>query len=242
MGELGFGHAEGTPYSKIRAATARRLTLSVTTKPQVTLHSAAKLDALLLAQAELASLLPVRPTLTHLLARLTAHALVADSALNGWVRDEVIELAPTANLGIAVQTERGLVTPVVADANLLPFAEFVNRVDDLIDKARTGRLHPRELAGATFTFSNLGSSRIRHFTPIVNPPQLAILGVGRAEAVPTWQDSAWRCSTELPLSLTFDHAAIDGQPAAAFLDHLIALMETPPGDIWGSVSGEASHD
>lgn len=175
---------------------------------------------------------PHRLRLTHFLARVSAHVFAAKPVLNGWVQDEVITRSSVANLGLAVQTERALVTPVLPGADRLPFEEFVVRLEDLIDRARKGKLHPRELMNATFTLSNLGASRIHHFTPIVSPPQLAILGVGRAETVPHWDGSTWQPVPEVPLSLTFDHAAVDGQPAASFLDELLAAIENPPDAIW----------
>lgn len=220
------------PYDRARVGTARRMTLSVTTKPQVTLHSSARLRRLLELQEQLHSASCPQLGLTHMLARVTAHALAANPTVNGWVQDGVITVLPVANLGIAVQTERALVTPVLLEANRLPFEEFVARLDDLVKRARSGKLHPRELGSGTFTLTNLGANHVGHFTPIINPPQLAILGVGRARTAPQWDGSAWQPVPEVPLSLTFDHAAIDGQSAAGFLDHLIATVEDPPDGLW----------
>lgn len=228
----GFGETPlEIPFSRLRAATARRLTQSVTTKPQVTLHAEARATRLAEIQGQLrARGFAVR--LTHLLARATARALALDRTLNGWVRDGTMVLSPAVNLGLAVQTDAGLVTPVLPDADRLQLAEFVARLDDLIARARAGTLHPRDLGNGTFTLSNLGRNRVRHFTPIVNPPQLGILGVGRLRTVPGWDGAGWRPVPELPLSLTFDHAAVDGQPAAAFLDRLISIVEDPPDALW----------
>ena len=208
------------------------MSLSVTTKPRVTLHSSARIERLFSVLEARRTVGAHRLRLTHLLARVSAHAFATKPTLNGWVQDEVITLSAVVNLGLAVQTERVLVTPVLPEANRLPFEEFVIRLEDLIDRARRGKLHPRELMNATFTLSNLGASRVRHFTPIVSPPQLAILGVGRAEVVPLWDGSTWQPIREVPLSLTFDHAAIDGQPAAAFLDDLLAMIEDPSDALW----------
>jgi pyruvate dehydrogenase E2 component (dihydrolipoamide acetyltransferase) len=226
------GYTE-VPYNRVRAATARRMTHSVTTKPQVTLHSSARVKRLLEIREQFSAPPQPRLTLTHLLARVTVHALATKSMVNGWVQDDVIRLVPVVNLGIAVQTERGLVTPVLPDADRLPFQEFAARVNELIQRARGNKLHPRELADGTFTMSNLGTNFVGHFTPIVNPPQLAVLGIGRVRTAPAWDGSAWQAVPEVPLSLTIDHAAVDGQPAAAFLDHLIATIEEPPDTLWG---------
>lgn len=230
--ESAIAGATQVPFSRPRAGVARRMTLSVTTKPQVTLQSAAQVARLLDLRERLAQQfsLIVRPI--HLVARVTAHALVSKPGLNGWVQDETITLMPVANLGVAIQTEKALVTPVLTEADRLPFAEFARVLEDLVQRARMGKLHPKELGGGTFTVSNLGGNSVGHFTPIVNPPQLAILGLGRTRVAPVWGGSAWEPVTELPLSLTFDHAAVDGQPAAAFLDHLIGLLEEPPPHLW----------
>ncbi|MFQ6673049.1 MAG: 2-oxo acid dehydrogenase subunit E2, partial [Candidatus Tectimicrobiota bacterium] len=143
MTELGpsqEGYAEVT-YRRARAATARRMTLSVTTKPRVTLHSSARVTRLFELREQLHPASCPRLRLTHLLARVTAHALVTKPTVNGWIQDGVITLMPVANLGIAVQTERALVTPVLVEADRLPFEEFVARLGDLIQHARSGKVH-----------------------------------------------------------------------------------------------------
>jgi pyruvate dehydrogenase E2 component (dihydrolipoamide acetyltransferase) len=220
------------PFTRMRLATARRMAQSVTTKPRVTFHASADLGPLREALATLRGAGTARLTITHLLVRVTAHVLAADTRLNGWVRDQVITQSAVVNLGIAVQTDAGLVTPVLRRANELRFSVFVVELDGLIERARTRQLHPRELGDGTFTVSNLGAHRLTYFTPIINPPQLAILGIGRAQTVPEWDGAAWRPQLALPLSLTFDHAALDGQPVAAWYDRLIGAIEDPDPELW----------
>jgi pyruvate dehydrogenase E2 component (dihydrolipoamide acetyltransferase) len=220
------------PYDRARKATAKRLIASVTTKPQVTLHSSASMSKVSKALHTQQEVHDGRITITHMLARITTYSLETKGTVNGWVKDEVVNLSPVVNLGVAVQTERSLVTPVLLEANRISFIDFCLRLDDLIERARRGSLHPKELLDGTFTLTNLGSQRVGHFTPIISPPQLAILGVGRMTTVPHWNGVSWESSAEIPLSLTFDHAAIDGRPAASFLDHLISQLEDPPEPVW----------
>jgi pyruvate dehydrogenase E2 component (dihydrolipoamide acetyltransferase) len=220
------------PFTRIRAGTARRMVQSVTTKPRVTFQAPADLGTLRETLARLRDTVRSRLTFTHLLARVTAHTLAADTRLNGWVQEDTIMQSAAVNLGVAVQTDTGLVTPVLQRADERSFSEFVEQLDGLIERARMKKLHPRELGNGTFTLSNLGGHRLTYFTPIINPPQLAILGVGRARVAPTWDDEDWKPVWELPLSLTFDHAAIDGQPVAEWYDGLIAAIGDPSPDLW----------
>jgi pyruvate dehydrogenase E2 component (dihydrolipoamide acetyltransferase) len=220
------------PFDKVRAAIARRMTLSVTTKPHVTLHTWAAADALEQVVEDLSTRHGRSLRLLHALSRIVANALSSERSLNGWVREGGLTIASTVNLGVAIQTQRGLVTPVICDAARLPFLAVVERFDDLVTRARAGKLHPKEFSGGTFTISSLGGNRVEHFTPFINPPQIAILGIGRVRTMPVWSGADWDPVQELPLSLTFDHAAVDGQPAAQFLDHLIGVIEKPPDEIF----------
>lgn len=228
----GNNSRQEVPFDRMRAAIARRMTQSVTTKPRVTLHSWATVDHLIEQKGQLEAEKGLRLPLTFLLARVTAHALATNNYVNGWVQEETIVRLPVVNLGVAVQTKRGLITPVLEEADSIPFPEFATRLAELIKRAQERKLHPKELSNGTFTLSNLGGNLVVHFTPIINPPQLAILGVGRLDVQPHWDGTTWLPSRRIPLSLTFDHAAIDGQPAAEFFEHLIIATEICSEDIW----------
>jgi pyruvate dehydrogenase E2 component (dihydrolipoamide acetyltransferase) len=131
------------------------------------------------------------------------------------VEDGFFHRWQSVNVGVAVAAESGLVVPVIRDAQDRTLGEIASAIPALAEKARASQLDPADLLTGTFTVTSLGAHRVEWFTPIVNPPQVAIVGIGR-------QDEHRR----LPLSLTFDHRVVDGQPAAAFLDDLIVALET----------------
>ena len=130
-------------------------------------------------------------------------------------------------MGVAVALDDGLIVPVVRDAAAKPLADLSTEVSDLAEKVRTNSARPNEVSGSTFTVTNLGAYGIDAFTPIINPPEVAILGVGRAVEVPTrhGDDVAWR--QMITFSLTIDHRAVDGAPGAQFLQTLADIIADP---------------
>jgi pyruvate dehydrogenase E2 component (dihydrolipoamide acetyltransferase) len=133
-----------------------------------------------------------------------------------------------AHVGVAVALEpEGLVVPVLRDADTRSLRELTADLLRLADKARQGRLSPDEMQGGVFTLTNLGAYRIDGFTPIINPPETAILGVGRIADKPAVVDGRVEPRTQCTLSLSFDHRVVDGAPAAAFLARLAELLERP---------------
>jgi pyruvate dehydrogenase E2 component (dihydrolipoamide acetyltransferase) len=162
-----------------------------------------------------------------LIVKAAALALRAHSRLNAHWMGHAIRLFEEIDIGIAVSLDGGLVVPVLRRADRLSLAEIATGVATLADKARTGTLTPAEMEGGTFTVSNLGGHHIGFFMPVINPPQVAILGVGRAAPRPMFRDGQVQALRALPLSLVFDHRAVDGEPAAAFLDAVKAALEAP---------------
>jgi pyruvate/2-oxoglutarate dehydrogenase complex dihydrolipoamide acyltransferase (E2) component len=126
-----------------------------------------------------------------------------------------------------VDTDQGLLVPVIRDADRLALGELHAEAVRLAEKARSGRLEHREMTGSTFTVSNLGGYGIQFFTPILNPPEVGLLGVGRVEPYLVLTDKGIEQKQRLPLSLTIDHRAIDGGPAARFLGAVIEYLEHP---------------
>ena len=169
----------------------------------------------------------IRPTCTDFLICLTCWALAGHPALNATFDGERLELYDSVHLALAVDTERGLIVPVIRDADRMRIGEIARRRSELVGRALTGTLSPEELSGGTFTLSNLGSLGIDHFTPIINPPQVAILGVGRIREAPLFRKGKVRIRKLMGLALTCDHRIVDGGPAARFLQDLCALIETP---------------
>jgi pyruvate dehydrogenase E2 component (dihydrolipoamide acetyltransferase) len=167
------------------------------------------------------------PTYTDILLKLTAVALASHPDLNArWADDRVVRYG-RIDLGIAVDTESGLVVPVLRQVPNLSLGQVAVRSRDLIERARARRLSADEMTGSTFTVSNLGPMGIDAFTPIINYPECAILGVGRIIRQPAVVGDQVVPRDQLSLSLTFDHRVVDGAPAARFLDHLRRLLENP---------------
>jgi pyruvate dehydrogenase E2 component (dihydrolipoamide acetyltransferase) len=128
------------------------------------------------------------------------------------------------HIGVAVDTEHGLVVPVVRDADRKGIFELAQEVQQLSERARARRLTPADLQGASFSISSLGGIGGTAFTPIVNHPEVAILGVSRMEWRPVWSDGEFRPRLMLPLSLSYDHRVIDGADAARFSARLAQLL------------------
>ena len=199
---------------------------SVAEIPQVTLQGVALADAWLAQRA--------RPgggsvSVTSLLVHTVARVLTDEPRVNGWRVDDEVRIAKPVHVGVAVAVDGGLVVPVIRDANELSVDEVAASLRELAHKARSGGLSANDLADATFSVSSLAGYRVEHFDPIVNPPQLAILGVGAVTPRVVLQNGSPIERSFLPLSLTFDHAAVDGAVAGEFLQRLVGSIESPTG-------------
>ncbi|HEY8546599.1 MAG TPA: 2-oxo acid dehydrogenase subunit E2, partial [Acidimicrobiales bacterium] len=162
------------------------------------------------------------------LLALVARALVRHPDLNAHLLDTGIVEHDAVHLGYAVDGARGLVVPVVRDAAGLPVDELAERRRALVTAARAGKLGPDDQDGATFTVTNLGPLGIDHFSPIVNLPQVAILGLGAFRStLDVGDDDTPVVRRKVGVSLTFDHRAVDGAPAARFLDRLARTAADP---------------
>ena len=165
-----------------------------------------------------------------LLAKLVAAALTEHPALNASIEGDELLLHSAINLCLAVDSERGLLAPVIRDADRLSPLELAAISADLIKRAREGKIAAEELQGGTFTITNLGMYDIDAFTPIINLPQCAILGVGRLvprQVVIDAEAQRLAIRQMMTLSLTFDHRAVDGAPAARFLQRVKQYIESP---------------
>jgi len=157
--------------------------------------------------------------------RATALELRADPRLNSAIRDGNIEIYDPVNIGFAVSLDDGLIVPVVRDADRKSLAEISSERAVLVEAARDGRLKLNQVQGGTFTLSSLGSYGVTVFTPILNPPQAGILGVGAVEHLPAVAEGKIEVRPMLTLTLVFDHRVIDGSPAAAFLKAIRERLE-----------------
>jgi pyruvate dehydrogenase E2 component (dihydrolipoamide acetyltransferase) len=176
------------------------------------------------------------PSFTDILAKLTALALVNHPALNSQWTGNQIAVSPAIHIGIAVDTEAGLVVPVIRNIPGLNICQVAERSRDLITRARDGKLKAEDVQDGTFTITNLGAFGVETFTPIINYPQCAILGMGRIQPQATVVEGQIVVQLRLFLSLTFDHRIVDGGPAARFLQSLSRLIESPAAGL-GPVEG-----
>jgi pyruvate dehydrogenase E2 component (dihydrolipoamide acetyltransferase) len=223
-----------TPMSGVRRLIAARLTESARTVAPVTLTTEADATRLVALREEVRADLddgggPV-PTYNDLLIRLTAVALSEHPALNASLDGEALVQHAAVHIGLAVDAERGLLVPVVRDADRKSVRQIAAESARLVAAARDGGIAPDDLRGGTFTLTNLGRYEIDAFTPIVNLPECAILGVGRIVARPVVVDAATEAIAVrklMALSLTFDHRLVDGAPAARFLQRVKRLIERP---------------
>ncbi len=160
----------------------------------------------------------LKVSMTALLVKIVAASLRRHPGMNAYMRKDGILLLPNVNVGIAVAMEEGLIVPVIHDADLKSLYEIASELDDLSERARLGRLLPDDVAGGTFTISNLGMFGIDRFTAIINPPQVGILAVGKTEPrfVPN-VDGSPIARPMMTLTLSADHRALDGAQAARFL-------------------------
>ena len=214
----------------IRGIIAERMSLSVQTNASVTLHTEVDATAFVELRGMLNDKLQAREvniTYTDLLVKVVANALREHPRLNATLTDEGIHLLSEINIGVAVALEDGLVVPVVRNADKERLSDISAQVKDFAERARGNQLTPGELQGGTFTITNLGNFGIDAFTPIINPPESAILGVGRILKKPVVHEDEIVIRSMLTLSLTFDHRVVDGAPAAQFLQTVSGYIQDP---------------
>jgi len=186
-------------------------------------------DALVALRADLKEALaeaPV-PSFNDFVVKACARALRMHPRVNGAYRDGHVERYGRVNIGVAVATDGGLLVPVVTDADIRSVGSIAAETHRLAERARDGALTPPELAGGTFTVSNLGMYGISRFTAVVNPPQAAILAVGALEQRPVVRDAQVVAGSVLTLTLSSDHRILYGADAAAFLADIRAGLEEP---------------
>jgi pyruvate dehydrogenase E2 component (dihydrolipoamide acetyltransferase) len=227
-----FGPVHREPMTKVRKVTAENLTRAWATVPQVTNHEIVDitdLEQFRKAYKERVAAAGGKLTMTAVLVKIVAAVLKSHPILNAAVdmaRQEII-FRYSVNIGVAVDTERGLLVPVVREADTKSLTEISIELDDLANRARSKKLKPDEMQGGTFSISNLGGIGGTAFTPIVNWPEVAILGVSRGRIQPQWHEGGFRPRLMMPLSLTYDHRIVDGADAARFLAKLKDTLEQP---------------
>jgi len=166
-------------------------------------------------------------TVTDVLTKLCAIALLRHRRVNAHYADDELRMFPNAHVGLAVATERGLLVPVLREVERKSLVELAAERKTLVDRTRQGKLAQEDLEGGTFTISNLGMYGVEQFVAVLNPPQVAILAVGAIEQRPVWQGDAFVPRPLMSLTLTCDHRAVDGAVAADFLRTVKTLIEEP---------------
>ena len=221
---------EVVPLTGLRKIIADRMTMSVSAMAQVTLSTEADITELLnLRESLLADWRPhrIRPLDLDLIIAAVVKALKAHPRLNAHLVDDNVQLLKDVNIGIAVAVPEGLVVPVLRMADSLDLLGIARRIRALADGARKSALGIDDMTGAGFTVTALSNYDIDVFTPIIDPPQVAILGLGRAVEKPVVVDGEIVVRSMMHLSVTFDHRALDGVPVAEFIRTLKANVESP---------------
>lgn len=211
----------------MRRAIADRMRRGLLEAAQLTITAEADVTTLADELAASSARSGQRATYTAAIVRAAALALRDHPRVGAAWTDEGLRLPEQIDIGVAVALDDGLVVPVVRNAATKSLEQLDGEIADLADRARTARLTEDERRGAVFSVTNLGAYRIDAFTPLLDPPQAAILGLGRARRRPAVVDGTIAVRTLVVLSLTFDHRVLDGAPAAAFLDAVITALEDP---------------
>jgi pyruvate dehydrogenase E2 component (dihydrolipoamide acetyltransferase) len=220
-----YGEIERVPLSRIQKLSGANLARNWVRIPHVTHNEDADITDLEAFRKQLnAEQSEVKVTMVALLLKALAAALEAYPQFNASLDGEELVLKRYYHLGFAADTPQGLVVPVVRDVERKGLLEIAGELAELSGLARAGRLTPTQMSGATFTLSSLGGIGGTSFTPIINAPEVAILGVVRSAIKPVWDGAAFQPRLLLPLSLSYDHRVIDGAAAARFCAHLASLL------------------
>ena len=229
--ERSASEVEVIPLSGIRRTTAERLGAIWSQAPHVTEGIEVDFSAIqsLRASHEAAwrEAHGFAPTINDFVLKATAEALKSHPQLNAALIDGAIHQYRDINLGVAIDIAAGLVVPVIRGADTLGVVELAKVVRELADSAQAGTLAPDDFAHGTFTVTNLGGLGVDWFTPVLNPPQCAILGVGRVRSAAVVDGDSIVARDMATLVLTFDHRVVDGAPCARLLGDLRALIEAP---------------
>jgi pyruvate dehydrogenase E2 component (dihydrolipoamide acetyltransferase) len=215
--------AEVVPLTSIRRTIARRLT-KAWEAPAFQISMSADMTRSLALRERLRD---QKVTVTDVLTKLAAIALLRHREVNSHFADDELRIFPSANVGLAVATERGLVVPVIRECERKSLVQIAIERGQLVERAREAKLSAEDLEDGTFTISNLGMYGVEQFIAVLNPPQAAILAVGASEERPVAENGELVVRPLMSMTLTCDHRAVDGAKAAEFLRELKMLLEEP---------------
>ncbi|HVA68450.1 MAG TPA: dihydrolipoamide acetyltransferase family protein, partial [Candidatus Binataceae bacterium] len=210
------------PMRGMRRTIADRMTQSLRDSAQLTITTEADVTPAVELRASLSRDFDF--TYTDLLIQAAGRALMRHPRMNARLCGDAILMRDEVNVGMAVALDDGLIVPVIPGADRKPLREIAALTRDFGERARTGKLRLEDVSGGTFTITNLGTFGIDAFTPIINPGEIGILGVGRIIEKPAVRGGEIVRRSMMTLSLTFDHRLIDGAPAAAFLRTVIEIF------------------
>lgn len=227
-----YGPVSEEPLSRFAQVAAANLSAANALIPQVTHHDRADVSAIEALRNELkpeAQARSVKLTALAFQARALARALRAFPRFNASLSADgkMLILKDYVHIGIAVDTAHGLMVPVVRDVDRKGLWQIAAEIADLAGRAQNRKVAPEEMGGASMTITNLGGIGGSAFTPIVNPPELAILGITRTEMIPIWDGAAFQPVPMAPLDLSYDHRVINGADAARFMTHFAGLVADP---------------
>jgi len=215
------------PLSKMREAIGRRLSASKREAPHFYAAIEVDMDAALALLASPSGVDESAPTLTGVVVKAAASALVDNPVLNSIWTERGPARVGRVNISVAVALDEGLITPTIADVDRLSVAETSQAIRDVADRARAKRLRAQELGGGTFTVTNLGMYQLSEFYAIINPPQVAILAAGRTQNRLKLVREDVVSTQAMVLTLSADHRVVDGVDAARFLESIKTYLEAP---------------
>lgn len=214
------------PFTGMRKAIANNMMKSLETMAQANHRMKVDMSESVRFRSKLKAA-DIKVSYTDILVKAVAHALIKYPAMNACVDGNNIIQKHYVNMGIAVAIENGLIVPNIKDAHLKSVVDIHGEVASLAKKAREGKLTRDEYTSGTFTITNLGMYDIDDFTPVINPPEVGILGVGTIKDTPVVENGEIVVRPIMTLSLTYDHRVIDGAPAAEFLQYIKTLLQNP---------------
>ena len=215
--------AEVVPLTSLRKTIARRLT-QAWEAPAFQISMSADMTRSLALRERLRD---QNVTVTDVLTKLAAIALLRHREVNAQFADDELRIFPNAHIGLAVATERGLIVPVLREVERKSLVQLAAERSEIVQRTREGKLSQDDLEDGTFTISNLGMYGVEIFTAVLNPPQAAILAVGAIEEKPVVENGEFVARPLMAMTLTCDHRAVDGAKAAEFLRELKTLLEEP---------------
>ena len=212
----------------MRRTIARRLVTSLGPMPHFFLTSEIDMERAAEMRRSLNELYPdVKLSINDVIIKVTAVALMQHPQVNASFQDKTIRYYEHADIGVAVATENGLITPVVRSADLKSLLEIGAEVRELAERARARKLKPEEYTGATFSISNLGMFGIDEFTAVINPPEGAILAIGAMAPKPVVKDDKIVVRQTMRVTMSCDHRVVDGATGAQFLQTFKQILENP---------------